>query len=274
MASRYPPNTRARDVDRANTSALLDAAFGDGQINEAEHRAMSDLAAESRTLADLDVLVSDLQRPADAPPDATPPRDTARHWFPVAVAAAAVVAAVGAFTLVDSDDAQATATPAAQQVDFDSVQPLVVPTPSPVTPDGMKLFLDRYRAKFGDLVVDELSLYEAGHGSLERALPLEPNRVVSYDYRGGFTLSGTPTTRKVDTPTFDLSTLNLDRIGGTVLGAPVSLNVPDGKVSHISFQTDSGGPTVSIYVNNEFSESGHMELAPSGEPLSVRPFGS
>jgi hypothetical protein len=31
---------------------------------------------------------------------------------------------------------------------------------------------------------------------------------------------------------------------------------------------------VSIYVNNEFSESGHMELAPSGEPLSVRPFGS
>jgi len=273
VASRYPPNTRARDVDRANTSALLDAAFGDGQINEAEHRAMSDLAAEARTLADLEVLVGDLQRPVDAPPDVRPPRDTAEHWFPAAVAVVAIVAAVGAFTLVDSDDAQATVTPVAQQVDFDSVEPLVVATPNPVTPEGMKLFLDRYRAKFGDLIVDDLTLYEGGHASLERALPLEPNRMVSYDYRGGFTPSGTPTTRKVDTPVFDLSTLNLDTIGGTVVGAPVSLNVPDGEVSHISFEADDDGPTVSIYVTNEFSESGHMELDPSGAPLSVYPFG-
>ncbi|QSE80925.1 DUF1707 SHOCT-like domain-containing protein [Rhodococcus koreensis] len=273
MASRYPPNTRARDIDRANTSALLDAAFGDGQINKAEHRAMSELASEARTLADLDVLVGDLQRPADAPPDARPPRDTARPWFPLAVAAVAVAAAVGAFTLADGDDAEATVTPVAQQIDFDAVEPLVVATPNPVSPEGMKVFLDRYRAKFGDLIVDDLTLYEGGHASLERALPLEPNRMVSYDYRGGFTPSGTPTTRKVDTPVFDLTTLNLDRIGGTVAGAPVSLNVPDGKVSHISFQTGSAGPTVSVYVNNEFSESGYMELTPSGEPLSVRPFG-
>jgi len=165
VASRYPPNTRARDIDRANTSALLDAAFGDGQINKAEHRAMSELASEARTLADLDVLVGDLQRPADAPPDARPPRDTARPWFPLAVAAVAVAAAVGAFTLADGDDAEATVTPVAQQIDFDAVEPLVVATPNPVSPEGMKVFLDRYRAKFGDLIVDDLTLYEGGHAS-------------------------------------------------------------------------------------------------------------
>ncbi len=234
---------------------------------------MSDLAAEARTLADLEVLVSDLQRPSDAPPDARPPRDTAKHWFPAAVTVAAIVAAVGAFTLVDSDDAQATVTPVAQQVDFDSVEPLVVATPNPVTPEGMKVFLDRYRAKFGDLIVDDLTLYEGGHASLERALPLEPNRMVSYDYRGGFTPSRTLTTRKVDTPRVRPvdAEPRPDRRNGR--SAPVSLGVPDGEVSHISFEADEDGPTVSIYVTNEFSESGHMELDPSGAPLSVYPFG-
>ncbi len=136
----------------------------------------------------------------------------------------------------------------------------------------MKVFLDRYRAKFGDLIVDDLTLYEAPRQPRTRApTRTEPDGELRLPRR--FTPSGTPTTRKVDTPVFDLTTLNLDRIGGTVAGAPVSLNVPDGKVSHISFQTDSAGPTVSIYVNNEFSESGYMELTPSGEPLSVRPFG-
>ena len=130
MASRYPANTRARDVDRANTAAILDGAFGDGQLSQDEHRAMSELAAGARTLDELETLVGDLQRPADAPPDARPPRETRRHLFTAAVAATADSAAVGAFALTDSDDAQAPA-PAAQpaSIDLGAVAPVVIPTP-------------------------------------------------------------------------------------------------------------------------------------------------
>lgn len=272
MASRYPANTRARDVDRANTAAILDGAFGDGQLSQDEHRAMSELAAGARTLDELEALVGDLQRPADAPPDARPPRETRRHLFTAAVAAAAVIAAVGAFALTDSDDAQAPA-PAAQpaSIDLGAVAPVVIPTPDLTTREGMTLFIDQYRAKFGDTVVDELNLYPQ-HANFERAQPLEPNRLVSYDYRGGFSTSRPATTRKVDTPIIDLAGLNVDALADVVAAAPTAINVPDAKVDYLGIDTDGGTPIVRIYASNDFDESGMIVVTPAGSVLRVSPF--
>ncbi|MDV7355970.1 DUF1707 domain-containing protein [Rhodococcus oxybenzonivorans] len=272
MASRYPANTRARDVDRANTAATLDGAFGDGQLSQDEHRAMSELAAGARTLDELEALVGDLQRPADAPPDARPPRETRRHLFTAAVAAAAVIAAVGAFALTDSDDVQAPA-PAAQpaSIDLGAVAPVVIPTPDLTTREGMTLFIDQYRAKFGDTVVDELNLYPQ-HANFERAQPLEPNRLVSYDYRGGFSTSRPAATRKVDTPIIDLAGLNVDALADVVAAAPTAINVPDAKVDYLGIDTDGGTPIVRIYASNDFDESGMIVVTPAGSVLRVSPF--
>ncbi|MCQ4119685.1 DUF1707 SHOCT-like domain-containing protein [Rhodococcus tibetensis] len=273
MASRYPANTRARDIDRASTAAILDAAFGDGQLSQEEHRAMTELAAGARTLDELEALVGDLQRPADAPPEARPPRETRRHLFTAAVAAAAVIAAVGAFTLTDSDDAQVPA-PAAQPaaLDLGAAQPVVIPTPDLTTREGMALFIDQYRAKFGDTVVDELNLYP-GHANFERAQPWEPNRLVKYDYQGGFSRSGPPTTRKIDTPTIDLTSLDLDALAGIVAGAPTKINVPDAHIVYLGIDTDGGTPLVRIYASNDFDESGMIVVTPAGALLRVSPFG-
>jgi hypothetical protein len=272
VASRYPANTRARDVDRANTAAILDGAFGDGQLSQDEHRAMSELAAGARTLDELEALVGDLQRPADAPPDARPPRETRRHLFTAAVAAAAVIAAVGTFTLTDSDDAQAP-TPAAQpaSIDLGAVAPVVIPTPDLTTREGMTLFIDQYRAKFGDTVVDELNLYPQ-HANLERAQPLEPNRLVSYDYQGGFSPSRPATTRKVDTPIIDLAGLNVDALAEVAATAPTAINVPDAKVDYLGIDTDGATPIVRIYASNDFDESGMIVVTPAGSVLRVSPF--
>lgn len=272
MSSRYSPRTRARDADRADACALIDAGFADGQLDEDEHRTLTGLAAEARTLGELQTLVEDLQRPVGAPKDARPPVNR-RHRFTAGVAVVAVAAAVACFVSVRGGGAPA-ADPSSghDRAALDAAAPLVVPTPNLVTTAGIALFIANYRAKFGDTIVDELNLYKAGHANVERSQPQQPNRLVRYDYRGGFTASAAPTTRKVDTPTVDLAALALDRFAGILAGAATSVGVPNGTVDYISIDNDSGAPTVSIYVGNTFNESGRIELAPSGEVRRVSPF--
>ena len=272
MAHRYPPETRARNADRESTCTRLDSAFGDGQLDEQEYAARTELARTSRTLGDLAVLTEDLQTvdpPAPRPPRALP-------VLAAAVAVASVVAAVGAYALVrDGGDDRAGADPAAVVgVDGDALAPIVIPHPSPVTAEGMALVFERYRDKFGDTVVDEMNLYASGHASLDRALPAEPNRGVSYSYRGGFTRSGQATTsRRIDTPTIDLATIDVAAIARHLDTAPAGLNVPDGTVDHISIETDRDGAAgLRVFVRNDFSESGYLELTPAGELLRSRPF--
>ncbi|MFE3290251.1 DUF1707 domain-containing protein [Rhodococcus sp. NPDC059234] len=274
MASRYPPGTRARDADRDAVRALLDAARADGQLSEPEHGARTGLCAEARTLADLSVLVGDLQQPLDAPRAPVPPAPTPRHRFWVGVAAAAAAAAaVGAFLFVSHDDADAAPAAAPDTaVDLDALPPLVKPTPSLVTREGVEQFIADYRAEFGDTVVDDLDLFPA-HAGVNRAVPREPNRRVEYLYRGGFDPRSDPTTRKLDTPTFDLATIDTAILERLLAGAVASTNVPGGAVTGISVEADEGAPAVRISVGNEFSESGYLEVTPAGKPLEVHPFG-
>ncbi|MFD4432730.1 DUF1707 domain-containing protein, partial [Nocardia sp. NPDC058497] len=53
----YPARTRARDADRARTTAALDAARADGQLDADEHAAFTESADKARTLGDLSTLV-------------------------------------------------------------------------------------------------------------------------------------------------------------------------------------------------------------------------
>ncbi|WP_244976064.1 DUF1707 SHOCT-like domain-containing protein [Nocardia huaxiensis] len=52
---------RARDIDRVNTRARLDAAYAEGQLGNAEYHQRSERAGKAETLGELHRLVADLQ---------------------------------------------------------------------------------------------------------------------------------------------------------------------------------------------------------------------
>jgi hypothetical protein len=272
----YPDHTRARDADRATTRDLLDSARADGQLSEEEHDTLTELAAEARTLGDLKDLVSDLQRSRDTAPAPRPPRSRRRQWYVGGVTVAAVLAACAGYLAVTREaEAPRPAAQALPVLDQGAVQPLVIPTPSPHTTDGIATFLRNYQRKFGDLQVDELYMHE-NYATLVRAVPGQPNRKVSYDYRGGFAQSGKIETRKADTPSVDLGMLNADAIGRALADAATITRVPGGAVSHFMVSANgargSAEPTVTVHVNNPVRENGYFTLTPAGEIRLVRPF--
>ncbi|WP_433757756.1 DUF1707 SHOCT-like domain-containing protein [Nocardia sp. CA-135398] len=280
----YPGRTRARDTDRATTGELLDSARRDGQLTEEEHQTLSELAQGAKTLGDLADLVDDLQRPSDAPAPPTPPRSNRRRWHVIGVTAASVCAAVGAFTLTSgaaTSDAPHAASVAAAAPDLGTVQPVVVATPNLLTREGITHFLAKYREKFGDLQVDELTLYDE-FATVARAVPGQPNRQIRYDYRGGFAPSGGAVSRKTDTAAADLAQLDVAALSDLLATAPTALKVPNGVVTHMDVGVDTGsygsygvtkGATiVRIFAGNQFNESGYFLLTSAGQVVRAWPF--
>ncbi|WP_405486853.1 DUF1707 domain-containing protein [Nocardia sp. NBC_00511] len=263
----YPPGTRARDTDRQATCALLDAALADGQLSEPDHRTLTELAGEARTLGDLTQLTDDLQRSADAPPDAAPPRSRRGGWFVGGVAAAAVAVAVGAFIAVDRP-----ATPQAgpPSVDLGVVRQIVLPRPDLTTVEGITYFRDAYRLKFGDTLVDEADLFP-GYASVTRATA--PNRQVRYEYRGGFGYGTTPETRPVATATADLAALDVAALAPWLSQAPALTKVDQGVINYLDIEPSAKGPIVRIYVGNKANESGYLEVSFAGQIVRTATFG-
>ncbi|MFI6430263.1 DUF1707 domain-containing protein [Rhodococcus oryzae] len=281
MASRN--TTRARDIDRSNTCTLLDAGYGEGQLDFDEHKSRTAAAMSARTLRELESLVTDLQLPtaltdpltgADRP---APPRRRA-----LLAGVAVVVAAAVALIVINQDGpdpAPATAAPPVAPLapippappapdKYADVAPRVVPRIDTLTATGIEDFIRIYRDKFGDTLVYDV-YFRADYTNLTRMAPGQPDRVQDYTFRGGFAPDSVSSDTG-DEPPFDLASVDLDALAGHLLGAPESVQVPGGTIGYIGMQVHGGEPTVSIYVNNEVTgASGSLELSPKGEVTRV-----
>lgn len=268
MAS-TPRKLRARDTDRVETCSLLDTAHAEGQLTDAEHATRTDRAMKAVTFEQLGKLVDDLQIPARytesavVRPDRRPRERQpggGRRW---AVAAGTVVAAAGIGALAGScsgpgDGLSSSSSPS---------------IPTLTTGEGIRHFVDDYRAHFGDTVADEI-LLSPGHASIDRQSDSNPARYVSYQYDGEFDSWDNDSSRSPDTRTLDLGTLDLTAIAPLVAGAPETVRIPDGEVSQVRFEYDMidhiMDPVVSIYVTDAFERSTFMVVGFDGEVLEVR----
>ncbi|MFE3290252.1 DUF1707 domain-containing protein [Rhodococcus sp. NPDC059234] len=249
---------RARDSDRADACGLLDAALADGQLDETEHAARSAAAMRAKTFGELDRLVGDLQVPgrfADAPVVRPARRLPGRRTLLAAVAVG-LAAAIGALAGTVGGGGSA------------------APLPDLTTGNGLRHFVDDYRARFGDTVADEADLFPE-HASIDRP-SAEPTRSEPYLYRGEFELWGSASTRSRDARSFDLGALNLPVIAQLVAGAPRSLRIPDGDVDHLSLRFEPGDDklpaAVTIFVQNAAGDSAHMVTGFDGKIRSMYPF--
>ncbi|GAA4487556.1 DUF1707 domain-containing protein [Rhodococcus olei] len=282
MANR-PSSLRARDTDRVETCGLLDAALGDGQLTDEEHRDRTRAAMSAKTLAELDATISDLQLPSDTAlsrPEPRKPVPVRRLAVGTALVTAVAVAAVVMFAGTDDGEpAQATVpvaqapaapdSPAGPQDPYAGIAPIVIEQIDPLTAGGIGKFRDAYRAKFGDTLIDDASFHDE-YVSVERMVAGQPRRSQDWSFRGGFDTSGSPNSnRDPNLPQFDLAALNLDALAGHLAGAADSVRVPGGTISHLIMRTYDGTPEVMIYVDNAEGMSGYLTVSPEGNPIRV-----
>nr|WP_276514810.1 DUF1707 domain-containing protein [Nocardia transvalensis] len=245
---------RVRDADRVDACALIDAARDDGQLTEDEHGERTAAALRAKTFGDLDKLIGDLQIPRNLVRSAVvnpSRRRRSRRWVP---AVAAVVAAAAGGALVGF-----------ATTDHPGSSPSHLPDLT--TAQGIETFLADYRAHFGELMVDEVTLHPE-FASFERAAPGGTQR---FTYRGNFDDSYV-TTRDQDARPFDLGTLDMSVLARYLAGAPRTVGVPGGAITHLSVERSTDlpdkAPIVSVYAKDT-GDSGYLQLTPAGEPLYV-----
>ncbi len=252
---------RARDIDRGDARALLDAAYGTGQLSPDEHRARVESATTAATLDELDRLVGDLQLtdevvgrtrftpspdPQPAPPAstaATSARLTPRRRA-VVLAGAALVGGLLLVTLVGKAPDSGTTWASPESSDRNAL----------FTVAGFGQMLDDIQREFGDLVVDRITIYP-DRAEIERPIPGKPGQDQSFGYRlvsgaGELTEQGT-SSRSSDAIPNDLAPLrqNLPRVIGLFSGADQTLRVENPTSAHVI--VGASGPIVEMNLTND-----------------------
>lgn len=274
MSAQASSSTRARDIDRVQTCGLLDAGYSEGQLNTSEYDTRTAAAMTAKTLGELDALVSDLQIPAHLAETAVRSATTSRrsNRLPVIVAVAAAVVATGVvFVVTRGDGDTPTRTDSAGEVVAAVEETAPAPPPVPgepdsividpidtTTADGIEEFLRQFRAKFGDLTVDNLYLAQH-HASFERMVPDQPHRVQDWNFYSGFAPSGSSTSRS-DDATVDLGQLDIAPLRVLLGDAPSTVGLPAARIDYIVVrpQPITAEPEIGVYVKDPDLHTGYL----------------
>jgi hypothetical protein len=258
---------RARDSDRVEVCALLDAASADGQLSDAEHTTRTRSAMRAKYIADLDTLIADLQVPGELADAAILNRDRpARPWWvPAALlTAAAVLGAVVGLALPDeSASAGGTATEAAAE---EAAADLT-------TGGGLALFVDSYRREFGDTIIDTATIFS------DRILVqrLDRGEEKVYEFDGSeFTTDTSSLSSYSEGRPIDLADIDLPVVAAVLAGAPATVKLAGGRVGHIGIgyeliAPEAAAPVIEIYVGDGGEQTGTVQLSLDGTPREVHP---
>ncbi|MDV7241987.1 MULTISPECIES: DUF1707 domain-containing protein [Rhodococcus] len=284
MASGPSSRTRARDLDRVNACSQLDAAYADGQLDAGEYHDRTAQAMSAKTLAELNLLISDLQLPASLTDEvpvrsARPRRTVLRIAVGIAVAVAAGIVAV-ALTQHDGPEPAGGSVPVQVErpVGFPVQEPPVADAESPITgvvqpltPDGIAAVFDAYQREFGDLTAHQMALYP-GYALAKRTVAEAPGQADTYSFRGGFTPWGPRSGRSPGTADVDLRQVDVAALGALLGDAPRLVGAPDGSIAHVLIADGGRGPTMNIYVNGADNlGGGYVKAGLGGEVLQIVP---
>lgn len=254
MADARSQGLRARDTDRVDACTLLDAAHAAGELTAAEHAQRTEKAMAAKTFGELDAVLDDLQIPANL---VNSPVVRANRRGPstrLRVAAVIVLAAavLGAFAGCVSR----TAAP----------KPAL---PDPTTGPGLASFVEAYKDHFGDTKADQVLLYPT-YVVVQRRKDSTSSRDDSIRYDGSFHTGG-DAARSPGVDIFDMSALDVRKLAELLAGAPQTLGLPNGRISHVEIAHGAdSGPVVSIYVADE-NRSGYLTVTAKGEPTGIYP---
>lgn len=277
---------RAKDADRDHCVEVIEAAYVDGQIGDADRELRVSRALTAETLDELETLTRDLQhrpaRPAPAPPHAGTTTVAVPSYGRLAlggVVAVITLVALVIFGMVGLAMFSVTgdADPGTVEISGEAVpvpvEEEVVEAPSfEMTAPGVRQFLRAYEREFGTLDAYGVGFYPARVGV---EVPVRGNRP-RYER---WTWDGTWTqdTEAAGTNGFnepvDLGTLDVRRLFANIATAKTSLRVQRGKPTHVLVHQRQGeDPTVNIYIGNSYGESGYLRTTPSGDVVRAFPY--
>jgi hypothetical protein len=284
---------RAKDADRDRSVELIEAAYVDGQLGDADRELRISRALSAQTLDELETLTRDLQLPAGyvppAPPNqvvAAPPSRPRRVGGVVAglgLFIALVVAGVTGFVallmfamssepeVVTSQGMEPAPTPIASE------EPAEVPeAPSFAMTEGqVRTFLRAYEKKFGTLDAWDISFFP-DRVAVDVPVRGSRPRFETWQWDGEweqtsepYALSGT------DTGVVDLGRIGPQRLVANIRTAERTLRVQRGVFTHaVLWPFDAVGPTLNIHVGNTFGESGYLRTTLEGDRIVLRlPYG-
>ncbi|GAB2659526.1 DUF1707 domain-containing protein [Prescottella soli] len=280
MPDSRSPKARARDIDRAQTCSLLDAAYGDGQLGVDDYEARTAAAMHAETLGELWALTEDLQVPDHLRESPEPPADEAgqshrRGLVLVAVLVAAVVVC-GVVYLLSSSAAGgdrstgASGSTAARPAAAGEPDPIAVEPIDLHTADGIREFVRLFELQFHDTIADDVDLYR-DDAIVERMVPNQPHRYLQWRFSGGFEQwTNLPGPRDRDQQTVDLTQLDADRIGALIASAPQQVLRPSGRIDLVAIRAYDGQPLVTVYVVDNDESKGSVTATLGGEIVDVQ----
>lgn len=260
---------RARDRDRVEVCAVLDAALADGQLSAGEHATRTRSAMRAKFTADLEALVRNLQVPGELAGAAILNGDRAARpwWLPVAVLVAAAVLGGGIGFVAREDPAPGIAAAAEAEPEPASLPNLLTTT------DGLAFFIDAYRREFGDTVIDTATVFP--DFLLVQRLGQGGPRNFRFD-ADGFDEMGVAVPSYANGRPIDLADIELATLGAVLAGAPASVRLEQGEVEHLGIGFEliapvDAGPVIDIYVEDPAGSTGHLSVSFAGTPLEVFP---
>ena len=277
---------RAKDADRDRFIELIEAAYVDGQIGDADREFRIGRALSAETLDELTTLTRDLQlppgtvvptttatsasAPVPRPRPSLPPRVVGGVFalFFVGVALFIGVVAVTMFASMGDDPSS----------DFDSgtifgseladPEIMLEETPAPLfemTAGQVRTFLRAYEEQFGTLDVYEAGFYPTRVGVMVPVRGSRP-RMERWSWTGEWR-QDTEASRVVGPDGIvDLGTVDVRRLFANIDTAKESLRVQRGKLTHVLVNRwFDDQASVNIYIGNQFNESGYLKTTPAGD---------
>lgn len=284
MTSRHPA-TRARDRDRDASIEVIEGAYADGQISDADRELRVGRALQADTLADLLLLTADLQpEPGSEVVVAGPKGSASRTPVGRVVAiAAGVVVVVGVITtglVVASvnDDSDVVVDDA-----HDLVQPVrdgsapvagapAVGEPFDQSRPAIETFVDRYEQQFSTSDVYDFSMHPEFVMVTVPSRGSRPRSEIWY-YRDGAFEASTVGARAVrdDQHVFDLRDVDVAAMLRTVERGRRVFEVPRAPWYAIA-RDDFSGSELLVYTVNEYSEGGYIATTYAGKEIRRVPF--
>ncbi|GAA1924196.1 DUF1707 SHOCT-like domain-containing protein [Nocardioides hwasunensis] len=276
---------RARDADRERHVGLIEAAYVDGQLGDADRELRVGRALSAETLDELQTLTRDLQLPAGyvAPVDHRPASRSSRRTS-VLVALGVVVALIGlvvAAMVVSLAPSGPDADSSGGVVDVAEAPSAPPPSAAPevrpfeMTAAEIRRFVDQYEAKFGTTDAYVASFFP-DRVSVEVPVRGSRPRFERWTWDGEWQRTSGPQAVASFNAIFDLGRLGAKRLVANVAVAERTLGVQRGAFAHATARVwASDGPTVFIHVGNDFKETGFLATNLSGSTIRSRyPYGS
>lgn len=272
---------RAKGADRDRYVEVIESAYVDGQIGDADRELRVSRALSAKTLDELETLTRDLQnRPI--PAQAAPPPRTPRTGR-----VAGLVAALGAFVvLVGGGVVGLVVLSATDESGVGSPTVVVsseaVPVPSEagaaqarsfaMTAPEVRRFLKGYEKRFGTLDVFEVGFYPTRVGAQVPVRGTRP-RMERWSFDGTWRRDTKAARVREGTVVFDAGELDVQRLFANITTARKTLGVQRGRLTHVLIHTWTDGvPTVNIYIANSFDESGFLKTSMAGDLIRAFPY--